>query len=76
MFSALLSAFTCRHSQITWPITPLQGPRKKQTYVACCTCGREFEYNWSTMQTGEEIRREAPGGTVIALRARSAWIET
>lgn len=42
--------FFCRNKRTTFPQT-----RKRRTYVACLDCGKEFNYDWRTMERGEEI---------------------
>jgi hypothetical protein len=52
MFSSFVSSlFGCSHKRTTFPITPTRGG----TYVACLECGKEFAYNWMTMQIGEPV---------------------
>jgi hypothetical protein len=38
--------FGCNHANTTWPLTP----KKRQTYVVCLDCGKEFSYNWAEMR--------------------------
>jgi hypothetical protein len=28
---------------------------RSNTYVACLDCGKEFAYDWKTMQLGEQV---------------------
>ena len=64
MFHSFLSAFFgCSHKQVTFPITPARGG----TSVACLDCGKEFAYDWKTMQQGEQVRLR-PNGQPVPLR--------
>lgn len=55
---SLLSFFGgCSHSRTTFPLTPARKGFKGHTYVCCLECGREFEYDWNTLQVGAEIQR-------------------
>lgn len=40
--------FGCRHRRCSWPLT-VRKPRKR-TYVACLSCGAEFDYDLQRMQ--------------------------
>jgi hypothetical protein len=64
MFSSFVSSlFGCSHKRTTFPITPTRGG----TYVACLDCGKEFAYDWKTMQIGEPVSSR-PGGQPVPLR--------
>lgn len=57
MFVSLLnSLFGCSHDKTTFPITP---NRRGRTYVACLGCGKEFDYDWKTMQMGAQVSKPA-----------------
>lgn len=43
--------FGCSHGKTTLPLTPRNG---ESAYVVCLDCGREFTYDWKTMQLGRE----------------------
>lgn len=49
--------FGCPHERTTFPLTRrvARSGERRQTYVACLDCGREFPYNWQEMriETGE-----------------------
>jgi hypothetical protein len=55
MFSLL---FGCRHRRFTRPITPLSrfGNTRRDTYVSCLECGKEFHYDAVNMRMGSQIR--------------------
>jgi hypothetical protein len=63
MIDALLNnLFGCSHNKITFPITLTRhimsvnsGPYRHGTYVVCLECGREFQYDWKRMRTGEPV---------------------
>ena len=38
--------FGCGHRRTTFPMTR----EKKQTYVVCLACGKEFAYDWDEMR--------------------------
>ena len=64
MLQSVLNAFFgCSHQRTTFPITP--GRRKAgatptlATYVACLDCGKEFAYDWKSMQIGEQMTPRA-----------------
>ncbi len=48
--------FGCRHRAFSWPLT-VRKPRKR-TYVACLSCGTEFDYDFEAMRLCEPITRE------------------
>ena len=48
--------FPCPHSHLSFPITPTRrGKPVGPCYVACLRCGREWNYDWSTMTRGAEL---------------------
>lgn len=55
LFDAL---FRCSHQRTTFPLTPLR--QKNGTYVTCLDCGKEFAYDWQSMQIGQQVARRAP----------------
>jgi hypothetical protein len=65
------SLFGCSHKRTTFPLTPgrsAAGHARNGTYVACLDCGKEFSYDWKTMQLGEQVAapaRVAPQPIVI-----------
>lgn len=54
----LESLFGCSHTRTTFPLTRrvTRAGERRQTYVSCLDCGREFPYNWQEMR----IERDAP----------------
>lgn len=52
MFSTLQLLFGCAHTKTTFPLTP----KGRGTYVACCSCGKEFSYDFINMRRGEAIK--------------------
>jgi len=70
MFQSVLNTlFGCTHQRTTFPLTPgrskaaLSGARKN-TYVVCLDCGKEFAYNWDTMRVGQPVAQRAPSAEV------------
>jgi hypothetical protein len=64
MFQSVFNAFFgCNHQRTTFPMTP--GRRNTgnsavaTTYVACLDCGKEFAYDWKSMQIGEPMSPRA-----------------
>lgn len=49
--------FGCRHQHMTFPITPRRAPKApyRGCYISCLDCGKEFAYNWDSMQVGSPI---------------------
>lgn len=53
LFDAL---FGCWHKNMSFPLSAKRGQRRSDaatqtgTYVVCLDCGREFAYDWKTMQ--------------------------
>lgn len=74
MFASLIgSLFGCSHKRTTFPITPgrnLSGATRNGTYIACLDCGKEFAYDWKTMQVGEQVAGSARSNpqTIIVRR--------
>jgi hypothetical protein len=63
--------FGCSHKRTSFPITPARsssGIARGGTYVACLDCGKEFAYDWKTMQMGEQVATRASGPAVVARR--------
>jgi len=58
--SILEILFGCAHRTTTFPLTP---KRKRDTYVVCLDCGREFGYDWNEMRIGQPV--SAPHATMI-----------
>ena len=56
------SLFGCSHKRTTFPLTPGRsaGLTRNGTYVACLDCGKEFSYDWKTMQLGEQVAAAPP----------------
>ena len=64
MFQSLIdSLFGCSHQRTTFPITRGRkslGPHAgaaacNRTYVVCLECGKEFDYDWRSMQVGQAV---------------------
>jgi hypothetical protein len=61
MLNSILEVlFGCGHQTTTFPLTPR---RKRDTYVVCLDCGKEFSYDWKAMRIGEPVA--APRATMI-----------
>ena len=58
--SILEILFGCAHRTTTFPLTP---KRKRDTYVVCLDCGKEFGYDWNAMRIGQPV--SAPRATMI-----------
>ena len=58
--SILEILFGCAHRTTTFPLTP---KRKRDTYVVCLDCGKEFGYDWNAMRIGQP--GPAPRATMI-----------
>ncbi len=63
IFQTLLG---CRHSRLTWPITPLLKPGvpSGETTVVCLDCGKHFAYDWDHMRIGKPIAQFPDSGVV------------
>jgi len=66
IFSTL---FGCSHSRTTFPLTPgrknaAPSATRKDTYVVCLDCGKEFAYDWEGMRIGQPVPRRVPSGEV------------
>jgi hypothetical protein len=63
MFQNLIASFfECSHRRTTFPMT--RGRKNfgaqatsanNRTYVVCLDCGKEFAYDWKSMQVGEAV---------------------
>ena len=49
--------FGCSHQHTTFPLTQA---RKKETYIVCLDCGKEFSYNWQEMRVGQPVTASMP----------------
>ena len=53
--------FGCNHDKTTFPQTRRfengSGIPRVRTYIACLDCGREFDYDWQSMQVGKPISK-------------------
>jgi hypothetical protein len=47
--------FGCSHEHTTFPLSRRYGFRRRDTYIVCLDCGREFRYDWGRMRVGSEI---------------------
>lgn len=60
--------FGCWHKNFSFPITVRRGQRRAGaaaptgTYVVCLDCGKEFPYDWNTMQM---LGSGAAAGTTV-----------
>jgi hypothetical protein len=50
--------FGCSHTRTTFPLTPAR--QRIGTYVSCLDCGKEFSYDWKSMQIGQPVANRAP----------------
>jgi hypothetical protein len=73
--------FGCSHKRTTFPLTPasISGSGPAQTYVVCLDCGKQFTYDWKSMQRGERVDLSADSPEVKPKAAKSklryvAWI--
>jgi len=63
MLQTLLeSLLGCSHRRTTFPLTrgrKLAGAHataaRNRTYVVCLDCGKEFDYDWSSMSVGQPV---------------------
>jgi hypothetical protein len=73
MFASLIgSLFGCTHKRTTFPLTPSRsagGHSRNGMYVACLDCGKEFAYDWKTMQIGKQVS-DAPSTTAQTIVMR------
>ena len=72
MFDSFVDLFFgCSHKRTSFPITPARtsgGIARGGTYVACLDCGKEFSYDWKTMQVGEQVAVRPSGQKVVVRR--------
>ena len=49
--------FRCPHKRLTSPLAPITkaGQPRSQSYVVCLDCGKQFEYDMTTMHMGKLI---------------------
>lgn len=50
--------FRCAHRRTTFPLTPLDRTevvQKKEAYVVCLDCGKQFTYDWKKMRVGKPV---------------------
>ena len=50
--------FGCPHRTITFPLTRMVRGIRRETYVTCVECGKEFSYDWQRMRLGKQIKPE------------------
>jgi len=68
LHSIFNSLFGCSHQRTTFPITPARrntglpssGVTRRNTYVACLECGKEFDYDWQSMRIGQPVPVPVP----------------
>ena len=65
--------FGCSHKRTTFPLTPARttGSGPAQTYVVCLDCGKQFNYDWKSMQRGERVDLSADPPEVKPKAAKS-----
>jgi hypothetical protein len=65
--------FGCAHKRTTFPLTPARktGSGPTQTYVVCLDCGKQFTYDWKSMQRGELVDLSADSPEVKPKAAKS-----
>ena len=72
MFQSILNTlFGCAHQRTTFPLTPLRknaafSAHRKDAYVVCLDCGKEFSYDWDEMRVGAAVQPRAVGGEARA----------
>ncbi len=49
--------YHCRHRHLTRPFTAVgvQGVPRRETYVVCLDCTKQFAYDWTAMRVGKAI---------------------
>ena len=64
--SILNLLFRCSHRRLTRPMTPVlkTGGLRRDTYVVCLDCGKQFEYDVKTMQMGKAIDHSNDAGVL------------
>lgn len=75
MMNVVLDAlFGCSHRRTSFPLTPKTGrgiaSAHRGTYVACLDCGREFEYDWTTMKVDDPLPSKRTEPVVKAAEPR------
>jgi len=61
MLQSILNAlFYCTHQRTTFPLTPgrknaAPSATRRNTYVVCLDCGKEFAYDWDGMRIGQPV---------------------
>ena len=73
MIDTLLNLlFRCSHRRLTRPVAPVTkaGQPHSQSYVVCLDCGKQFEYDMTTMHMGKAIDHlhdacVVPGATTL-----------
>ena len=64
--------FGCSHQRTTFPITPARGnATRRGTYVTCLDCGKEFAYDWKSMQVGQQVAERAAAGAAQPIESGS-----
>ena len=58
--SILNTLFGCAHQRTTFPLTPGRknvalSATRRNTYVVCLDCGKEFAYDWDGMRIGQPV---------------------
>ncbi|MBM3773927.1 MAG: hypothetical protein FJW37_02075 [Acidobacteria bacterium] len=64
---------TCSHERTSFPLTPRRGAARRQTYVCCLDCGKEFQYDWANMRIGEPVSPRAGAGRTLATIPVETW---
>jgi hypothetical protein len=49
--------FGCAHRHLTRPFTPMgeEGVPRRETYIVCLDCTKQFAYDWKEMRIGKAI---------------------
>ena len=70
--------FHCSHRRTTFPLTPARkvGAGPSQTYVVCLDCGKQFTYDWKTMQRGErvDLAADSPEAKPKAVKSKLRYV--
>jgi ribosomal protein L32 len=67
--------FGCWHKRMSFPLTSRRGQRRPEaaaetgTYVVCLDCGKEFAYDWQTMQMKHPRKQVAYGRATVEAKA-------
>jgi predicted transcriptional regulator len=66
MFRFVATLFGCAHPRCTFPITAKklgaalpEAKVRRNTYIVCLDCGKEFPYDWQKMKVGTAANHAA-----------------